>query len=91
MLLIVCERVFFIFEKEKNLISLTVTLVLCINTSCLISVTVADVTGKSNLYLSAGLYQYSPMCTSYLCSTCDWDCDHTTPRKYYVHVGNYPC
>lgn len=42
--------VFFIFEKEKNFYrSFTVTLVLCITTSCLIGVTVADVTGKRNL------------------------------------------
>lgn len=81
LLIDVCERVFFIFEKERNLISFTVTLVLCITTSCLIGVTVADVTGKGNLCLSKCLYQYSPMCTSYLCFTCDWDCDDTTRHQ----------
>lgn len=74
--------VFFIFEKEKNYFrSFTVTLVFCITTSCLLGVTVADVTGKRNLCLSKCLYQYSPMCTSYLCFTCDRDYDNTTQEN----------
>lgn len=36
---------------------------------------------KSHFCLSKCLYQYSPMCTSCLCSTYDWDCDNMTPES----------
>lgn len=46
---------FFIFEKENNLKSVTVTLGLYITTSRLIGVTVADVTWKRNVFVKVSV------------------------------------